>query len=134
MASLGLRENVILTKFILTTDGTKVCAKGNMVPSRWHSPGKDHTYQNVDVKCVVPYHIVAERSVTHCGMATAKVLLEMEARGVLQDLIPNVGQLECAYVPIKEWITDADVHGLLGGPGNTVCLPIHYGEIVHMMQ
>ena len=55
----------------------------------------------------------------------------MKGKGVLQDLIPNVGQLELAYVPIKGWITDPDVHGFLNGPGNTVRLPSYYGEIVH---
>ena len=67
----------------------------------------------------------------HCGMATAKVLLQMEGRDVLQDLIPDVGQLKLAYVPIKEWIIDPTVQGLLFSPGNNVHLPIHYGEIVH---
>ena len=55
----------------------------------------------------------------------------MEGRGVLQDLIPDMGQLELACVSIKGWIIYAEVHGLLDGPGNTVCLPTHYGEIVH---
>ena len=67
----------------------------------------------------------------HYGMVTAKVLLDMEGRGVFQDLIPNVGQLELACVPIKEWIIYPDIHGFLGGPGNTVYLPTHYGETVH---
>ena len=55
----------------------------------------------------------------------------MEGRGVLQDLIPNVGQLELAYVPIKGCIIDPDVHLLLDGPGDLVHLPTHYREIVH---
>ena len=33
MASSGLRENVILTKIIFTTDGTKICVKADMVLS-----------------------------------------------------------------------------------------------------
>ena len=57
----------------------------------------------------------------HCRVATAKVLLEMEGRGVLQDLIQNVGQLELTYVPIIGQIIDPDVHSLLDGPGTTVC-------------
>ena len=61
----------------------------------------------------------------------SKVLLKMEGRGVLQDLIPDVGQLELGYVPIEQWIIDPEVHDLLDGPGNTVHLPTHYGEIVH---
>ena len=55
----------------------------------------------------------------------------MEDRHVLQDLIPDVGQLELAYVPIKRWIIDPDVHSLLYSPFNIVCLPTNYGKIVH---
>ena len=55
----------------------------------------------------------------------------MENRGILQDIIPNVRQLELAYFPIKEWIIDSDVCGLPDGYGNTMHLPTHYGEIVH---
>ena len=62
--------------------------------------------------------------------AAVKVLLEMEGRDVLQDLIPNVGQLELVYLPLKRWIIDPDVCGLLDGPGDALCLPTHYGEIV----
>ena len=32
MASSGLRQNVILTKYILITGGTKVSAQGDLVP------------------------------------------------------------------------------------------------------
>ena len=55
----------------------------------------------------------------------------MEGRGVKQDLMPNVGQLEFANVPIKGWIIDPDIHGLLDGPNGIVHLPAHCGEIVH---
>ena len=34
-------------------------------------------------------------------------------------------------VPIKGWIMNPDVHGIFDGPGSTVCLPTHYGKIVH---
>ena len=61
----------------------------------------------------------------------ARVLLGMAYRGVLYDLISNVGKLELAYVHIKGWITKPDVHALLDSPGDDVCLPTHYGEIVH---
>ena len=44
---------------------------------------------------------------------SSKVLLRMKGRGVLQDLIPDVGQLELAYVPIKGCIIDPYVHGIL---------------------
>ena len=40
-------------------------------------------------------------------------------------------QLELAFVPIREWIIDPNVHGLLDGPGDDVCLPTHYVENVH---
>ena len=42
-----------------------------------------------------------------------------------------MGQLEWANVPVKEWIIDPDVLGHLGVPSDGVCLPAHYGEIVH---
>ena len=65
------------------------------------------------------------------GGEAKKMLLEMEGRGVKQDLIPNVGQLEFANFHVKGLIIDPDVHGLLDGPGGVVCLPASYGEIVH---
>ena len=37
----------------------------------------------------------------------------MEFRGIEQDIIPYVGQLELANVPIEGWIIDSDAHGLL---------------------
>ena len=55
----------------------------------------------------------------------------MEGRVVKQDLIPNVGQLELANVPVKGWIIDPDVHGLLYGSSDVVHLPIHYGGVIH---
>ena len=55
----------------------------------------------------------------------------MECRGPLQDLITNVGQLELAYFPIKGWIIEHNVHGLLDGPGDIMHLSTYYGEIVH---
>ena len=55
----------------------------------------------------------------------------MEDRSVLQNLITDVGQLELAYVPIKEWIIYSDVCGLLDGLWNIAQLPLHYGKIVN---
>ena len=55
----------------------------------------------------------------------------MDGRGVEQDLIPYVGQLELASVPVKGWIIDPDVLGFLYGPCYVVCLPTHYGEVAH---
>ena len=48
------------------------------------------------------------------------MLLEMEGRGVLQDLIPHVGQLVLDNVPFKGWIIDPDSHGLFYDPSD-VC-------------
>ena len=47
MASSGLREKVIFTKIILTTDGTNGCVKSDTWCQRgvWYSPVHDHTYQ-----------------------------------------------------------------------------------------
>ena len=56
----------------------------------------------------------------------------MEGRGVVQDLIPNVGQPEFAQVPVESWIIDADEHCLLDGTGNALCLPAHNGKTVHI--
>ena len=56
-------------------------------------------------------------------MATVRGLLKMEGKGVLQNLIPNVGHLEIAYILFKGWIIGPDVHGLLDGSGNTVSPP-----------
>ena len=50
----------------------------------------------------------------------------MESRGVKQDLIPNVGQWEPADDPVKGWIIDPHVHGILDGPSDVVNLPAHY--------
>ena len=82
--------------------------------------------------CVSPTSMwQREVGVAPCRMVRVKVLLEMEGRGVLQrsymqyisryrhevsegeDLIPNVEQLELAYIPVKVWIMDSDVHSLL---------------------
>ena len=42
-----------------------------------------------------------------------------------------MGQLELASVPVKGWIIDPDVYGLLRGPSDDVCLLTNYGEVVH---
>ena len=78
-----------------------------------------------------PLPVEVEGVVTYCGMAAARHCLRWRAGGILEDFIPDVGQLELAYLPIMEWIIDPDVHGLLDHPGNTVYLPTHYGATVH---
>ena len=54
----------------------------------------------------------------------------MEGRGVEQDLIQYVGQLELVIVPVKGWIINLAVTGLLYGPNDGMCLPTNYGEVV----
>ena len=54
----------------------------------------------------------------------------MEGRGVKQDLIPYVGQLELANIPVKGWIIDPDEHGFFYGLSEVVHLPTNYGEVV----
>ena len=101
-----------------------------MVPRGWwHPQGRTILTRDVDGNCAS--YLLWLRGVAHCGMSTAKVLLKMEGRGVLQDLIPDVWQLDLAYVPVKGWIIDPDVHGLCHGSGNTVHLSTHHEEIVH---
>ena len=43
-----------------------------------------------------------------------------------------MGQLVFSQVPVEGWVIDADKHGLLNCPGDTVCLPVYNGETVHM--
>ena len=56
----------------------------------------------------------------------------MEVRGVEQDLIPYVGQLELPKVPVEGWVIDPDVHGLFCGLCNAVQLSDHNGQVVHL--
>ena len=56
----------------------------------------------------------------------------MEGRGIEQDLIPYVGQLELGNVPVEGWSIDPDVHDLLYGLCD-VCLPSHYGDVFTLM-
>ena len=56
----------------------------------------------------------------------------MEVRVVLQDLIPDVGQLEFAQVATEGWVINHYEHGLLDGPGNPVHLPDHNGETAYI--
>ena len=63
--------------------------------------GRTILIRDVDVNCVPPTHSGCG-VVAHCGMeSAARVLLRMESKGLLQDLIPDVWQLKLAYVPIK---------------------------------
>ena len=108
MASSGLRENVILTKIILTTDGTNGCVKGDT----WCQGGfgtslvQDHANQCFlcNTSCVAPLPCVAEGSLDPLWGAIDRILLEMEGRGVEQDLIPYERQLALENVSVKGWI------------------------------
>ena len=55
----------------------------------------------------------------------------MECRGVLQDLIPDVGKLEFAWGPVEGWITDPGEHSLLDNPTSAMSIPSHYVKIVY---
>ena len=35
-------------------------------------------------------------------------------------------------VPVEGWVIYSDVHGLLYGPGNTLCLPIYYSKTLQI--
>ena len=56
----------------------------------------------------------------------------MESRGVLQDIILDVWELELPQVPVEGWIIDPYEHGFLDSPDSAVCFPTHYGETVHI--
>ena len=60
-----------------------------------------------------------------------KGLLKLEVRGIEQDLIPYVRQLELPTVPVEEWAIHPDLHGHLDGPCDVVQLPAHIGEFFH---
>ena len=101
----------------------------------WHLPWEDHTNQRHRCEaCGILSTCCTEGDVAHCGIATVKVLLEMEGRDVLQDLISYVGQLELSCVPIKGRNIDPDVHDIHDGPGNTLCLPTTMEKLSTLMQ
>ena len=66
-------------------------------------------------KAVNPHAHQGDVGQAQWATAVGKGLLEMEVKGIKQDLIQYVGQLECASVPIEGWVIDPDVYGLLGG-------------------
>ena len=85
MASSHLRENVILTKVIFTTDGTNGCVKGDIRSTEgiWYPLVEKHLPVLL-VQCkqiVVPIPCVADGGVDPLWVATDGVLLEMEGRG-----------------------------------------------------
>ena len=96
MASSGIVENIILTKIIFTTDGTNGCVKGDT----WCKGGLGTPWCGTILIRVVsvmqgvwllpPY--VAEEGMGQVWLAAENMLLEMEGKGVKQDLIPDVGK------------------------------------------
>ena len=90
------------------TYGTNVGVKRDTQCQKeaWHPWVKVYTYQRCwcEVICVSLYLLVIRRECGPLWEADAKVLLEMEGREVLQDLIPKVGQLKLASVPVKGWL------------------------------
>ena len=43
-----------------------------------------------------------------------------------------MGQLVFAQVPVEGWVIYHNEHGLLDGPGDAMCLPVHDGETVYI--
>ena len=85
MAFSDLRENVILTKIIFTTDGTNGYVKGKT----WCERGVGTPWCRTILTSAVglmqacsPLFCVAEGGWAHCRKAAARVLLEMEGRDV----------------------------------------------------
>ena len=56
----------------------------------------------------------------------------MEGRGVLQDLITDVEELELPQIPVERWIIDLYELGFLDDPGTAMHLPTHYRKTVHI--
>ena len=56
----------------------------------------------------------------------------MEGRDVLQNLIPDVGQLVFPQVPVEGWVIDMDEHGLLYSPGDGMGFPPYNEEAIHI--
>ena len=63
--------------------------------------------------------------------ASEKMLLDMGSRGVQQDHIQIVAQLEFGNVLLSDGSLTLDVHDIYDGPSVVVCLLVHCGEIVY---
>ena len=69
-----------------------------------------------------------------CGLSVVGKwvgFFKVDGRSIKQDLIPHVGQLELANVPIEGWIIAFDAYDHQYGPCDVLHLPINYGEAVH---
>ena len=64
--------------------------------------------------------------------SSASGLAEVEGRGVLQDLIPDVGSCYFSRFLLRGWVIDTDQLGFPHGPGDSVCFPAYSGEAVHV--
>ena len=95
------------------------------------APLGDHAYQNVDVKCVAPYFLVAERGMLPIvGWQQGKYYFRWRAV-VSCRTSSKCGVAVTCLCSYEGMVSDPDVHGLFDGPGNSVHLPTHNGEIVH---
>ena len=43
-------------------------------------------------------------------------------------------KLAFSYIPVEGWVIDPDVHGLLDGSSDTMCLPAYNNETVHTVR
>ena len=94
----------------------------------WHPQGEDHTHQYKDCVCT-PMCAMGEVCPLWCD---GKGLTEVEGWGVLQDLIPGVGQLVPPQVPFEGLVMDPNKHGLIFAPSYTVHIPAYNGKAVHI--
>ena len=106
MAFSGLRENVILTKIILTTEGTNGYAKSDTWCERgvWHPWWRTILTSAVIVKqAVQPPAPVAEGGVGQCGGNWRWFVTWDRGQGCWVGLHSIYGSLEIADVPVKGW-------------------------------
>ena len=75
-----------------------------------------------------PAPCVAGGGVSKCGeqLGGRGQLFKVQGMGIEQNVIQYVGQQEFSNDPIEGCIIGPDVHGLLDGPCDVVCLPTHY--------
>ena len=52
--------------------------------------------------------------------------------GYSAGLHPRCGTGVISSIPVKEWVIGADNHGILIGPGDTMCFPAYNGEAAHI--
>ena len=121
MTYVGLWENVILIKIILTTDGIIGYAKRGT----WYHDVRHQLMMlqdPINTKCWWCKQCIlagCTADVLYCGPCAVGLVnlrgrvFEVEVKGIEQDLIPYVGHLACASVPVEGWIIDFYGHGLL---------------------